>query len=160
MVEMGQGRLENAIAELSAARREASELKMPLRVALADGWHREAMAFISGPDSPKRRKASNSERFGNAFVLVWKRRPSFWRGVMGQYSSTVVLTLAGLVVAAAAGFGGDAGGRPVSSAGAVAPSERSNAGGGFSAYYSGTVLSKSCGFKCTSETLTGTGNAF
>jgi hypothetical protein len=42
-IEMGQGRLDNATAELAESRREAATLNMPLRVALAD----ERLAEIS-----------------------------------------------------------------------------------------------------------------
>jgi hypothetical protein len=48
---------------------------------------------------------------------------------------------------------------PVPNAGTVAPRERSNGGGAFSAYYAGTFTKKSCGFECTALTITGTGHA-
>ena len=54
IVEMRQGRLENAIAELAGARRKASELKMPLRVARAGAYLAEAR-WLAGDAAESRR---------------------------------------------------------------------------------------------------------
>lgn len=54
MVEMGQGRLKKAITELTAARREAFELNMPLRIAWADARLAE-MWWLDGDPVEARR---------------------------------------------------------------------------------------------------------
>lgn len=75
-------------------------------------------------------------------------RATLCRGI-----SAATFTSAALMLAACVSTGTSA------TTASALPLERSQAGGAFSASYSGTVSSKSCGFKCTKETLTGSGRA-
>ena len=66
-----------------------------------------------------------------------------------------IFAMVGLALVSAACGGGV---KPTPSSGGVEPFERYQAGGTFNAYYSGSVSSRSCGFKCTTETLGGRGH--